>query len=246
MRTAISIPTAIALLACVSACGGGGGGGTPVTSPGMPNNGGGAPALPASVKASYGGTIGSDNLFSPNDGDAASGGHGQSVDGIPCKPTMAESHYHVHAFVGIVADGSLVSVPDGMGMNKPGNDSGGVTSTASCFYYLHTHDATGIVHIEDPSLDARSVTLHTFGQFLDIWGQPLSANGLGPFSGPVKMYTSGPRYRGQGPQTVSSSTYTQYTGDASRIPLYGHEVIWIEIGPAFVAPQSLPSIVFTY
>lgn len=245
MRSAIIASMAIALLAGLSACGGGGGGGAPVTSPGMPNNGA-PPPLPASVKASYGGSIGSDNVFSPNDGDAAGGGNGQSVDGIPCKPTMDEAHYHVHAFIGIVADGSLVSVPDGMGMKNPGNDSGGVTSTASCFYYLHTHDATGILHIEDPSRVARSATLHNFGQFLDIWGQPLSTNGLGPLAGSVKIYTSGPRYRGQGPQTVSSSTYSQYTGDAHRIPLYGHEVIWIEIGPTFVAPQSLPSIVFTY
>lgn len=64
---------------------------------------------------------------------------------------MSESNYHVHAFVGIIVNGKQIALPDGLGMKSPGADSGGVTSTASCFYYLHTHEASGVVHIEDPS-----------------------------------------------------------------------------------------------
>lgn len=244
MRCVLSVLAVSAFISVLTACGGGAGA-APPASPGV-SNGGGSPTLPPSVKASYGGSIGADNLFSPSDGNAPGGGNGQTVDGIPCKPTMDEAHYHVHAFIGFVNNGALAALPDGMGMKNPGADSSGVTSTATCFYYLHTHDATGILHIEDPSRASRSTTLHTFGEFLDIWGQPLSATGLGPFSGSIKIYTSGAKYRGQGPQTVSSGTYAPYTGNPRNIPLYGHEVIWIEIGPTFVAPRSLPSIQFTY
>lgn len=234
----------IALLFALAACGGGGSSSGPASPPG--GNSSGPPSLPSSVTAQSGGTIGTDNIFSPDDGDGASGGNGQTVDGIPCNPTMSEADYHIHVFVGILANGSLVALPDGMGMKNPGADSSGVTGTATCFYYLHTHDATGIVHVEDPSTASRTTSLHTFGQFLDIWGQPLTSSGLGPFSGSVKVYTSGAVYRGQGPQTVSNSTYAQYSGDPRNIALYGHEVIWIEIGPTFVAPQSLPGVNFTY
>lgn len=238
--------TFFALIFSLAACGGGGGGGGSSVSP--PGGGGGAPppVLPASVTPSSGATIGADDLFSPTDGDAPSGGNGQTVDGIPCTPTMAEANYHIHVFVGIVANGKMVALPDGMGMKNPGADSGGVTSTATCFYYLHTHDAAGIVHIEDPSTASRTTALHTFGQFLDIWGQPFSSSGLGPFSGSVKIYTSGAQYRGQGPQTVANSTYALYGGDPRAMKLYAHEVIWIEIGPAFVSPQALPSVNFGY
>jgi hypothetical protein len=249
MRKLTFASAVIALVLALSGCGGGGSSGSPGAAA-PPSNGSGntpPPHLPSSLKASSGAVIGADNLFTPNDGDTASGGNGQLVDGIPCKATMDEIHYHVHAFVGIVANGVLVALPDGVGMKNPGPDSSaGVTSTATCFYYLHTHDASGIMHIEDPSTASRTVSLHKLGQFLDIWGQPFSGNGVGPFTGEVKIYTSGAKYRGQGPQTVGPSTYTQYTGSAAAVPLYAHEVIWIEIGPTFVAPQTLPSIQFTY
>jgi hypothetical protein len=249
MRRFVMFAASLALIGAFSACGGGGGtsgGGGGMVTP--PSNGAPAPSrLPTSIRASSGATDGVDNLFTPNDGNAGPGSTGQSIHGIPCKTTMAESNYHIHVFIGFVDDGQLVALPDGMGMKNPAPESSaGVTNSASCFYYLHTHDAAGILHVEDPSTASRTLALHTFGQFLDIWGQPFSSSGVGPFSGPVKIYTSGSKYRGQGGQNVSSSTYAQYGGDAHSIPLYGHEVIWIEIGPTFVAPQNLPSINFTY
>lgn len=185
-------------------------------------------------------------MFAPNDGDTPSGGNGQTVDGIPCLPTMAQAHYHVHVFVGILFNGSMIGVPDGVGMKNPADDVNGVTNKATCFYYLHTHDVAGIVHVEDPSTASRATSLHTLGQFLHIWGQSLSAAGFGSFNGPVKIYTSGQHYVGQGNQTVASSAYSQFGGDPYAMPLYGHEVIWIEAGPTFVAPQNLPKVHFTY
>jgi hypothetical protein len=220
------------ILAFLTACGGGGSSATP---PAAVN--GGAPPPNGTITASSGATLGEDNTFSPADGDSSSGGNGQSVDGIPCEPTMAESNYHVHVFVGLIVNGRQIALPDGLGMKNPGADAGGVTSTASCFYYLHTHDASGIVHVEDPSTASRTTALHTLGQVFAIWGHSLSG---------WTIYTSGQMYRGQGSQLVSSSTYTKFGGDPSSMPLYGHEVIWLESGSPVLGAAQLPSVQFTY
>ena len=219
---------------CIASCAGGGGGGG-FAPPGGGNGGGSPPSLPATVSVSSGAVTGVDDTFNPADGDAPGGGHGQTVDGIPCLPTMDEAHYHVHAFLGIVRNRVMQALPDGTGMRNPGADSAGVVNTATCFYYLHTHDAAGVIHIEDPSTAARTASLHTLGQYLDIWGQSLAG---------ARIYTSGAVYQGQGQQTVANSTYTQCTGDPHAIPLFAHEVIWAEFGPAY--PQSLPSVHFSY
>lgn len=204
-----------------------------------PGSGGGTPPpLPASVSPFSGAVVGMDDVFSPVDGDASGGGNGQSVDGIPCLPTMDEAHYHIHVFVGLIQNGRELALPDGAGMNNPGPDSDGVTSTASCFYYLHTHDAANIVHVEDPSTASRTTALHTLGEFFAIWGQPLSAW--------TTIYTSGQTYRGQGLQDVSNSTYTAYTGDPASLPLFAHEVIWLERGSPIVPASQLPSVQFHY
>jgi hypothetical protein len=226
----------IVLLALLAACGGGGGSGA--TPPASGNGGGsGAPPPATTLTATSGAVLGEDNTFTPVDGDASGGGNGQTVDGIPCLPTMAESNYHIHVFVGIVVNGRQLALPDGTGMKDPGADSAGVVSTASCFYYLHTHDAAGIVHVEDPSTASRTTALHTLGQYFAIWGHSLSG---------WTIYTSGQKYAGQGAQTISHSTYTKYTGSPSSLPLYAHEVIWLESGSPILTPSQLPSIQFTY
>jgi hypothetical protein len=200
-------------------------------------NGSGAPPPTGTITASSGAVIGQDDTFTPVDGDAPGGGNGQTVDGIPCLRTMSESHYHVHVFVGIVVNGHELALPDGVGMKNPGADSHGVVSTASCFYYLHTHDAAGIVHVEDPSTASRTTALHTLGQVFSIWGHSLSG---------WTIYTSGQKYAGQGSQRISNSTYTKYSGSPSSLPLYAHEVIWLESGSPILGPSQLPSVQFTY
>lgn len=233
LRTSAFVTLALVL----TACGGGGGAGSPVT-PAAPGSGAAPPpSLPSSIAPSSGAVIGQDDTFTPVDGDSSSGGNGQTVDGIPCLPTMAESNYHIHVFVGIIMNGREVALPDGLGMKNPGADSGGVTSSASCFYYLHTHDAAGIVHVEDPSSASRTTSLHTLGQVFAIWGHSLSG---------WTIYTSGQQYRGQGPQAVSNTTYTRYGGSPASLPLYAHEVIWLESGTPTFGPAQLPSVQFEY
>lgn len=225
----------LVLCALLTACGGGGG--SSPTPPASNNGGSGAPPPVSTLTASSGAVLGQDDTFAPVDGDAPGGGNGQTVDGIPCLRAMSESNYHIHVFVGIIMNGKHIALPDGTGMKNPGADSGGVVSTASCFYYLHTHDAAGIVHVEDPSTASRTTALHTLGQYFAIWGHSLSG---------WTIYTSGQKYAGQGAQTISHSAYTKYTGSPSSLPLYAHEVIWLEGGSPILTPSQLPSVQFTY
>lgn len=226
----------LASFVLLAGCGGGGGGSSPAPpAPGGASGGGPPPARV--ITASSGAVIGLDNTFTPVDGDSSSGGNGQTIDGIPCESTMAESNYHIHVYVGLIVNGQQIALPDGAGMKNPGADSGGVTASASCFYFMHTHDASGVVHVEDPSTASRTTALHTLGQFFAIWGHSLSG---------WTIYTSGQSYRGQGSQFVSSSTYAKYGGTPSSLPLYAHEVIWLESGSPVLGPSQLPSVQFTY
>ena len=79
----------------------------------------------------------------------------QPVDGIYCN--LEQSAYHIHVHLTIYMNGQPVAVPQGVG----------IASDQSCLYWLHTHDSTGVIHIEAPQ--TASLTLQNF---LDIWGQP--------------------------------------------------------------------------
>ncbi len=84
------------------------------------------------------------------------------VDGVPCD-ALEHTVNHYHAHVTYYINGSQVKPPAniGIGGSNPYNPS--------CFYWLHTHAADGIIHIEAPA--KRTFTL---GNFFDIWGQKFS------------------------------------------------------------------------
>lgn len=75
------------------------------------------------------------------------------TDGIPCDSLEHTTvHYHLH--VSIYIDGKATQIPQNVG----------IADDQSCYYWLHTHDATGIIHVEAPS--EQDLTL---GNFFDIW-----------------------------------------------------------------------------
>jgi hypothetical protein len=75
-----------------------------------------------------------------------------TVDGIQCN-VSEQFLFHIHAHIDIFVNGQLIHIPPQIGI-IPGK----------CIYWMHTHDATGIIHIESPT--KRDFTL---GQFFDIW-----------------------------------------------------------------------------
>jgi len=195
---------------------------------------------------------GLDNQFNPTVADTSTGGHGpanSTFDGVPCDVSMSRN-YHVHVFVGLYVNGTEYAIPRGVGVAEPqAPNQTPILYATNCFYSTHTHDSTGILHIEDynnGTLEKPATsTKYTIGQVFAVWGIKVTKTQFGQFTGNVRVFTSGARYRYIDPKnggTVPESDLRQWTGAASGIPLYNHMVIWYLVGPNY--PASLPSINF--
>lgn len=136
------------------------------------------------VELIEGATLGAET-FSP--GNTASGGQGEPISGVGCIDQVA-LHYHAH--VSLFVEGERVAIPPGIGIVNPVLEDGYVQS-GDCYYWLHTHDATGLIHIEPPT-DGE----YTLGQLFDIWGRPLSETNVAGFEGAVSVFVDGERYEG--------------------------------------------------
>jgi hypothetical protein len=236
---------ALACPVALAACGGGSSGGSavptisppttaPTTSAPLPTS-----TLPPSVVLTQGSVNGAAGYFIPPQGDTASGGNGAPVDGITCDSQMYDT-YHVHVYLGVIVNGSWLADPTAIGMVDPGPAQNGFVDTASCFYWIHTHDSSGYIHLESPSAAPVTSSEFTLGNVMDIWGQTLTSTQFGPWSGNVRIFT------GTAPapaQTVTS--YTEYTGSPAALPLYSHEAIWLEVNAPYTTAASLPPVTFT-
>lgn len=85
-----------------------------------------------------------------------------AINGVECNKSE-QLNYHVHTHLDVFVDGQRQQIPDGVG----------ILSTPSCLYWLHTHDSTGLIHIEAPQ--TREFTL---GQFLNVWNKTRDPSGL--------------------------------------------------------------------
>ena len=145
---------------------------------------------------------------------------GQPKDGISCQ-TSEQTLFHIHAHLTVFVNGSARQVPAAIGIPGAVSQStpaGSFVSQGTCFYWLHTHAADGIIHIESPVHRT-----YTLGNFFDEWGQPLSASRVGPASGHVVAI-----YNGQ-----------VFTGNPRDIPLTAHAQIQLEVGTPLVAPEQI-------
>ena len=80
-----------------------------------------------------------------------------AVDGIQCNANE-QLLFHIHAHLDIFVNGQLMYIPPQIGIIPD-----------KCIYWLHTHDETGIIHIESP-IKAD----FTLGQFFDLWKRKLN------------------------------------------------------------------------
>jgi hypothetical protein len=145
---------------------------------------------------------------------------GQQVDGIGCQ-TMEQTLFHIHAHLTVFVNGTARQVPAAIGIpgaQAQSTAAGPFVEQGTCFYWLHTHAADGIIHIESPVRRT-----YTLGNFFDEWGQPLSAGRVGPASGHVVAI-----YNGQ-----------VFKGDPRDIPLTAHAQIQLEVGTPLVAPERV-------
>ena len=180
----------------------------------------GAPASgPGSVGAASSGpialvqaTVVGDTRF-PN-GDTPHGGHGQAVDGIQAN-LSEQVAYHIHAHLSLFDNGRQVAVPRGIGIVPPRVVQNGFVVGGQAFYWLHTHDATGIIHIESPVRK-----LYTLAQFFAVWGEPLTRRDVAGMNGAVTAFLNG----------------KPYGGKLGAITLVAHAEITLEVGQPVVPP----------
>jgi len=131
------------------------------------------------------------------------------VAGVYCDQ-LEQSAVHYHAHVSIFIDGNPVQIAQGVG----------IASDQSCFYWLHTHDVTGVIHIEAPK--DRSFTL---GNFLDIWSTQF-----------IQL-----RYRNELSSSAGWVVYVDgkaYNGDFHNIPLQKHTLITLAYNSPNVKPDT--------
>ncbi len=134
------------------------------------------------------------------------------IENIYCDQ-LEQTAVHYHAHVTIYINGAPASIPQGVG----------IASDGSCYYWLHTHDTQGIIHIEAPTDHA-----YTLGNFLDEWGTQFSQLGY-----PTQLDTSGWK------------TYVNgqpYTGDWHKLILKSHELITL----AYNSPNIKPDTTFNW
>jgi hypothetical protein len=146
---------------------------------------------------------------------------GERIDGITCD-AGEQLLFHIHAHLTIFVRGIPQQVPAGIGIAPPygiaPTPQGPFIAGASCFMWLHTHAADGIIHTESPI--ARTYTL---GNFFDIWGQALGRDRVGSARGHVTALYDG----------------RVYLGSPRSIPLLAHAQIQLDVGRPLVAPETI-------
>ena len=99
------------------------------------------------------------------------------------QPLKAEAlAYHIHSHLDVFKNGAPVVVPQYIGIDAQSDCS------TPCISPLHTHDTSGIVHVESPEKKD-----YTLAQFLTEWGMTLDPGAV--------IYVDGARVPG-GPDTV--------------------------------------------
>lgn len=128
---------------------------------------------------------------------------------------MDATDVHFHAHLDVLIDGKPVPVPDNVGI--------GATSLSP----LHTHDATGVVHVEAPK-----AARFTLGQFFTEWNVRLIGTCLGGLcvdaTHQLAVFVNG----------------TPFTGDPRQLVLAAHQEIAVVYGTRGQLPTPPRSYTF--
>jgi hypothetical protein len=130
--------------------------------------------------------------------------------GLPYNEEMLKVHYHAH--LDVIVDGKPVTVPPYLGFVAVGQKVAGLAP-------LHTHDASGVIHIEN-----NVPATFLLGQLFIEWGVRLTSTCVGGYCA------------GGGKTLEVFVNGKPYAGDPNSIVLTKHEEIAVEYG----ATGSLP------
>ena len=84
---------------------------------------------------------------------------------VPCLNGNSPLLQHIHPNLKIMVAGEEEIIPSDIGL------PGGVGAT-NCEHALHTHDASGQIHVE-----AQDLRDYTLGQFFEVWGKAIMRPG---------------------------------------------------------------------
>jgi hypothetical protein len=135
------------------------------------------------------------------------------IDDIACQ-SMEQLAYHIHAHISIYINGQLSLLPANVG----------IASDGSCYYWLHTHDQSGVIHIESPTAKT-----YPLGTFFREWEDHFSSLGFPPQLATTtgwKAYVNG----------------KPYTGDFNNIQLTAHLLITL----AYNSPNAKPDTTYSW
>jgi hypothetical protein len=138
--------------------------------------------------------------------------------GVPYGEETTQVHYHAHLDVNV--DGSKVPVPAYLGFVTKNGKALGLAP-------LHTHDPTGIIHVEN-SVPAKFV----LGQVFIEWGVTFTDKCLGSYCS------------GNGKELAVFVNGKRYSGDPTRIVFTPHQEIAVEYGDAGHLPTPPSSYDF--
>jgi hypothetical protein len=99
------------------------------------------------------------------------------LDGVPTIGSTTTLAEHIHVHLDIYINGTPYVIPADLG-----HISDGVL-----LYALHTHDTTGLIHIEAPPPANQNFTI---GQLFEVYGWPLDSNHIFDKVGPVSLYVN--------------------------------------------------------
>jgi hypothetical protein len=133
--------------------------------------------------------------------------------GIPAL-TAEGQVIHIHQHLDVVVAGKRVVVPAAIGFD----------AQLRFLSPIHTHDATGIIHVESPTV--RSFTL---GDVFDVWGVRFSRTCIGGecagHGRELRVYVNGKLVQ----------------GDPTAVVLKSHQEIVVAYGTPKQLPQHVPS-----
>jgi hypothetical protein len=128
-------------------------------------------------------------------------------------PGLNEQIFHIHALLHVYVNGKPVTVPANIGLKEP----------TGPFSPIHTHDTSGIVHME-----ADQEYPFTIGQFFAVWGVKFSDDQLGP-------------YKSKGDEKLTVYVNGKKVSDPVNYVMKEHDVISVGYGKPGSFPTKPPA-----
>ena len=141
--------------------------------------------------------------------------------------------YHIHAHLTLYKDGKRVPLPADVGIPY----SQAIGGRHYCLYWLHTHDTSGVIHVESPT-----ARLYTLGQFFDIWHYTSLWDAQGGLAGPAGLVVDASfvtALKAAKPGEIHIFVDGKpVSSDYRSITLTKHKLVTVEIGTPLKPPTT--------